>query len=77
MALSNYVGTSLVMVLVFQGWAGGLYGTMHRAELLVVVLLGWALMLTFSRAWLARYRQGPLEWLWRCLTYWQCFPLRR
>lgn len=77
MALSNYVGTSLVMVLVFQGWAGGLFGTLHRLDLLLVVLLGWALMLTFSRAWLARFAQGPLEWLWRCLTYWRLFPLRR
>jgi uncharacterized protein len=77
MALSNYVGTSLVMVLLFQGWAGGLFGTLHRGELLLVVLLGWALMLTFSRLWLGRFAQGPLEWLWRCLTYWRWFPLRR
>ena len=77
MALSNYVGTSLVMMLVFQGWAGGLYGTLHRGELLLVVLLGWALMLRCSAAWLARYSQGPLEWLWRCLTYWRWFPNRR
>lgn len=77
MALSNYVGTSLVMVLLFHGWAGGLFGTLHRAELLLVVLLGWALMLQFSRAWLGRFSQGPLEWLWRCLTYWRRFPLKR
>lgn len=77
MAFSNYVGTSLVMSLVFQGWAGGLFGTLHRAELLPVVVLGWTLMLAFSRFWLARFRYGPLEWLWRCLTYWQRFPIRR
>ncbi|KLE32497.1 hypothetical protein AAW00_13320 [Aurantiacibacter luteus] len=77
MAFSNYVGTSLMMMLIFDGWAGGRFGTMHRGELLVVVLLGWALMLTFSRVWLARFRYGPLEWLWRCLTYWRRFPLRR
>lgn len=76
MALSNYVGISLVMMLVFQGWAGGLFGTMHRAELLLVVLLGWALMLAFSRVWLGRFRQGPLEWLWRCGTYGRVFPNR-
>ncbi len=77
MALSNYVGTSLVMVLVFHGWAGGLFGTLHRGEMLLVVLLGWGLMLSFSRAWLARFSQGPLEWLWRCLTYWRWFKLKR
>ncbi len=77
MAFTNYVGTSLVMVLIFQGWAGGLFGQLHRLELLLVVALGWALMLQFSRIWLARFRYGPLEYLWRCLTYWQIFPLRR
>ena len=34
-------------------------------------------MLLWSKAWLDRFRYGPLEWLWRCLTYWQRFPLRR
>lgn len=76
MAFSNYVGTSAVMLLLFQGWAGGLYGTMHRLDLLLVVLLGWALMIGFSRLWLGRFRYGPLEWVWRCLTYWRLFPNR-
>ncbi len=76
MAFSNYIGTSAVMMLVFHGWAGGLYGTMHRVDLLLVVLLGWALMIGFSRLWLARFRYGPLEWLWRCLTYGRLFANR-
>jgi uncharacterized protein len=77
MALSNYVGTSLVMALVFQGWAGGLYGTLGKLDALPVVLLGWALIIALSRIWMARYLYGPLEWLWRCLTYWRRFPLKR
>lgn len=77
MAFSNYVGTSLVMTLVFQGWAGGLFGKLDRAGLLVFVAIGWAMMLVWSRPWLARFRYGPLEWLWRCLTYGRMFPLRR
>lgn len=77
MAFSNYIGTSLVMALLFQGWAGGLFGQLHRFELLAFVALGWALMLAWSPWWLARFNYGPLEWLWRCLTYWRVFPLRR
>jgi len=42
-----------------------------------VVFAVWAAMLLWSKAWLARFRYGPLEWLWRCLTYWRLFPLRR
>src|SRR5690606_8906573 len=77
MAFSNYLGTSLVMMLVFQGWAGGLFGQLHRGALLVFVVLGWLLMLGWSSPWLARFRYGPLEWLWRCLTYGKTFPIRR
>lgn len=76
MAFTNYIGTSLIMVLIFQGWAGGLFGQLHRLDMLLVVALGWAMMITCSRLWLARFRQGPLEWLWRCLAYWQLFPNR-
>jgi uncharacterized protein len=77
MAFSNYVGTSLVMMFVFQGWAGGLYGTPHRIELSGFVLLAWALMLAWSKPWLDRFRYGPLEWLWRCLTYGRIFAFSR
>ena len=77
MAFSNYLGTSIVMMLIFQGWAGGLFHRFHRPELLLFALLGWALMLLWSKPWLARFRYGPLEWLWRCLTYWRLFPIRR
>jgi len=77
MAFSNYLGTSLVLMFVFQGWAGGLYGELHRPGLLLVVLAMWVLMLAWSKPWLARFRYGPLEWLWRCLTYWRLVPLRR
>jgi len=77
MAFSNYIGTSVLMMLVFQGWAGGLFGQLGRAGLLGFVLLGWLLMLAWSQPWLARFRYGPLEWLWRCLTYGRLFPFRR
>jgi uncharacterized protein len=77
MAFSNYLGTSLLMMLVFQAWAGGLYGELHRPQLLLAVLGVWLLMLAWSKPWLERFRYGPLEWLWRCLTYGKLFPLRR
>ncbi|MDZ4306475.1 DUF418 domain-containing protein [Allopontixanthobacter sp.] len=77
MAFSNYLGTSIVMLLLFHGWAGGLFGQLGRPELYLVVAMTWALMLLWSKPWLARFRFGPLEWLWRCLTYGRLFPLRR
>jgi uncharacterized protein len=78
MAFSNYIGSSVVMMLVFQGWAGvGLYGELHRGTLLLLVLATWLLMLAWSKPWLAHFRYGPLEWLWRCLTYGKRVPFRR
>ena len=76
-AFTNYLGTSVVMMLVFHGWAGGLFGELTRGQLYLVVLATWLLMLAWSKPWLARYRYGPLEWLWRCLTYGRRFRLKR
>ncbi|MXO59317.1 DUF418 domain-containing protein [Altererythrobacter salegens] len=77
MAFTNYVGASAVMALIFQGWGLALYGQFMRPGLELFVLLGWALMLVCSPWWLARFRFGPLEWIWRCLTYWRLFPIRK
>ncbi|MEO1488572.1 MAG: DUF418 domain-containing protein [Pseudomonadota bacterium] len=76
-AFTNYLGTSVVMLFVFHGWALGLYGELNRPQLYLVVLFTWALMLAWSKPWLERYRYGPLEWLWRCLTYRTLFALKR
>ncbi len=76
-AFTNYLGTSVAMMLVFHGWALGLFGALNRPQLYLVVLLAWIVMLAWSKPWLERYRYGPLEWLWRCLTYGKVFALRR
>ena len=77
MAFSNYIGTSLVMAVLFQGWGFGLYGDLGRTGLMVPMLAGCVLMLAWSRPWLKRFAFGPLEWAWRCLTYGRIFQLRR
>lgn len=76
-AFTNYLGTSIVMMFVFHGWALGLFGQLNRPQLYVVVVLAWLVMLAWSKPWLERFNYGPLEWLWRCLTYRRVFPLRK
>jgi len=65
------------MMFVFHGWALGLFGQLNRPQLYVVVVLAWIVMLAWSKPWLDRFNYGPLEWLWRCLTYRRVFTLRK
>jgi uncharacterized protein len=69
MALTNYLAQSLICTAIFYGWGGGLFGRIERAPLLAFVLGIWILELTWSTWWLRRFRFGPVEWLWRSLTY--------
>ncbi|SFO98147.1 DUF418 domain-containing protein [Qipengyuania nanhaisediminis] len=76
-AFTNYLGTSIVMLFVFGNWGLDLFGRFGRTELYLVVLASWFVMLLWSKPWLDRFRFGPFEWAWRCLTYGRVFPIRR
>ncbi len=76
-AFTNYLGTSIIMTTIFYGYGFGLYGYIGRIELWLFVVGAWAVMLLWSRPWLARFRYGPLEWLWRSLARTKVQPLRR
>ena len=76
-AFSNYIGSSALALAVFSGWGLGLFGQLGRLQLYGVMLVFWLIMLGWPKYWLARFRHGPLEWLWRCLTYGTRLPLRR
>jgi uncharacterized protein len=77
MALSNYLMQSVVCTLVFYGYGLGYFERLPRAWQPLFVLALFALQVLLSRWWLARYRFGPLEWLWRVLTYARMQPIRR
>jgi uncharacterized protein len=76
-AFTNYLGTSILMTGLFYGWGLGYYGSLSRAELWLVVIAMWALMLAWSKPWLERFQYGPFEWLWRSLARGQLQPMRR
>ena len=77
MALTNYVMQTVICVLIFWGVGFGLYGTLERYELYYVVVAIWIFQLISSSIWLGHFRFGPLEWLWRSLTYKKKQPMRR
>ena len=76
-AFTNYLGTSILMTGLFYGWGLGLYGSLGRAELWLVVIAAWIVMLAWSKPWLDHFRYGPFEWLWRSLARWQLQPMRK
>jgi uncharacterized protein len=76
-AFTNYLGTSILMTGIFYGWGLGLYGELTRAELWLVVIAMWVVMLAWSKPWLNRFHYGPFEWLWRSLARGQVQSMRK
>jgi uncharacterized protein len=77
MALTNYLMHSVILTTVFYGYGLGLYGAIPRFWQMAFVIGVVAFQLWFSPLWLAKYRFGPVEWLWRSLTYWKRQSMRR
>ncbi len=77
MALTNYLGQSVVCTLIFYGYGLGYFERLPRAWQVPFAIGLFALQVLCSRWWLARFRHGPMEWLWRAVTYLQWPPLRR
>jgi uncharacterized protein len=77
MALTNYLLESVLGALLFYGYGLGLMGKLGSAAQLGVALAVFSLQIVFSHLWLARFRFGPAEWVWRSLTYGKAQPLRR
>lgn len=77
MALSNYLLHSVVFTTLSYGYGFGLYGRIMPATGLAMTLAIYLLQIPLSAWWLRRFRFGPLEWLWRSLTYGKLQPMRR
>jgi len=77
MALSNYLVHSVVMTTIFYGYSLSLYAEVPRFWQQAFVLALVSLQLVVSPWWLRRFHFGPVEWLWRSLTYVQRQPMRR
>ncbi|RKD99872.1 DUF418 domain-containing protein [Marinifilum flexuosum] len=69
LAFTNYLCQSVICSIIFYSYGFGLFGEFSRFELLFWMLGIWIFQITSSYIWLKYYRMGPLEWLWRYLTY--------
>ncbi len=77
MALTSYATQSLVLGFVFYGYGLGLCGRLPSAPVALGGIAFYALQIGASHLWLSRFRFGPLEWVWRSLTFGRAQPLRR
>ncbi len=77
LALTNYLATSLIFSAMFASWGLGLFGEVSRGQALLLTLVPIAGMLLWSAPWLKRFRQGPMEWLWRSAASGTRLPFRR
>ena len=69
MALSNYLFQSIILGFIFYGYGLGKFNEYNRTERLAIVGLIWIVQLTLSWLWMRSHKQGPIERLWRKLTY--------
>ncbi|RKI40442.1 DUF418 domain-containing protein [Corallococcus sp. AB004] len=76
MALTLYLMQSVLSIALYDGWGLGLVGRTPPSLTVVFSLILFAGQVAFSHWWLARFRFGPVEWLWRSLTYGRAQPMR-
>ncbi|HPE85961.1 MAG: DUF418 domain-containing protein [Bacteroidales bacterium] len=69
MALTNYLMQSVIFMTLMLSWGFGLFGRVEPRHLLWIVAAVFAFQIMASKIWLHYYRFGPLEWIWRKLTY--------
>jgi uncharacterized protein len=75
MSLTHYLLQTIVFVVITRWFS--LYGKVGLAVGVLTCLVFFLCQIAASRWWLSRYTYGPLEWVWRCCTYAEIFPLRR
>ncbi|GAA0717576.1 uncharacterized protein J2744_000552 [Halorubrum trapanicum] len=75
-AFTNYLLQTVVATTIFYGHGLGLFGSVSRFEAMGIVVGIWAVQIVLSVAWLRYFRFGPVEWVWRTLTYGEAQPMR-
>ena len=75
MALSCYISHSLIGILLFYGLGFGLGTSLGLVYIELIALVVFFIQIIVCRIWLNYFRFGPLEWLWRMLTYGRYFPI--
>ena len=76
MALTNYLSQSVVLTFISYGWGLGYALKLNGFQVIAIVFILYFLQIAVSNIWLKNFTYGPLEWVWRCITYWKALPIR-
>jgi len=76
MALTNYLTQSLVLTFLAYGWGLGLALKLNGFQVLEISFLLYVAQVILSGLWLSKFKYGPFEWVWRCITYWKVLPIK-
>jgi len=74
-AFTNYLLQTVIATTIFYGHGFGLFGSVTRVEQLGIVIAIWVVQVVLSVMWLRYFRFGPVEWIWRTLTYGERQPI--
>ena len=77
MAFTNYIMQSVICTLFFFGYGLNYFAALEYYQIYFVVIGIWIVQLIVSPVWLRYFLFGPLEWMWRSLTYWKRQPFVR
>ncbi|MDH7445956.1 DUF418 domain-containing protein [Aquimarina sp. 2201CG14-23] len=77
MALTNYIMQSFIGLILFSSIGFKLYERLSPSETFMTAVFVFSFQVILSKIWLNHYRFGPLEWIWRCLTYKELLPIKK
>ena len=77
MALTNYLMQTIIGIIVYYGVGFGFGGNIGPAIFIPIGITVYALQILYSNLWFNYFNYGPLEWIWRQLTYWKRLPFRK
>ena len=75
MAFTNYILQSVVGYIIMRSF--NFYHSFSVVDCILIVMITFSFQIVLSKLWLKYYRFGPLEWLWRCISYWKILPIRK
>lgn len=77
MALTNYVFQSVLGTFIFFGWGLGYLAEIPNRYVFLMAIVVIGVQMWLSNIWLKYFKYGPLEWLWRSLTFFKVFPFKK